>query len=122
MLSFSLFPCQIIMQMTKYLFRQIRIEHNLYLAIKIFCVQYEIALFNFYETALSWFFRETNDKKINYRATYRKGKLLTVRINQFLAVKVKKLAFEANVSDACVIYTALVSYIEANPIKQPPSN
>jgi hypothetical protein len=102
--------------MNHYLFRQIRIENNLYLKIKMFCVQNEIALFQFYENSLRWFLRLINQEKINYRATYRKGKLLTVRVNGYLAELVKKLAMEANVSEACVIYTAIITYIEANPL------
>lgn len=103
--------------MTQYLFRQIRIENHLYLTIKMFCVQHETSLCEFYEAAIRWFIRESSQSKVNFRPTYRKGKLLTVRINQLLATNIQKIASEANVSDACVIYTALISYVEANPIK-----
>ncbi len=103
--------------MTRYLFRQIRIEPELYLAMKMFCVRNDISLGEFYEAALRWFLRETQYQKINYKPTYRKGKLFTVRISPILAGHIQKLATEVNVSDACVIYTALTSYIEAHPFK-----
>lgn len=106
--------------MTRYLYRQIRIEHQLYLIMKMFCVQNGRSLTEFYITALRWFIRETKDQKPNYKPTYRKGKLFTVRIDQILAGHVQRLANAANVSDACVIYTALANYIEIHLIKREP--
>lgn len=103
--------------MTQYLFRQIRIDNKLYLQIKTYCVQNDIALFQFYEAAIRRFLLQIKQEKMNYLATYRKGKLLTIRINEFLARFVKQCAIQANVSEARVIYTALITYIDSISLK-----
>lgn len=99
--------------MSKYCFRQIRIDKNIYLNIKSYCVINEKKLFNFYQEVLDWFFENTNNNSAPiYQASHKKGQLLSMRLTEDTAKKINKFANEANVSNARIIHTAISRYIE----------
>ena len=100
--------------MDSYTFRQIRLSKDHYVKIKTFCVTNMITLSDFYEQVLQWFFDVwmMSQTRIIFRATHRRGKLLTLRLHEKTSYTIQQVAIKYNVSNACVIYTALAEYLE----------
>lgn len=100
--------------MPKYRFRQIKIEWNSYLKLKSYCVLNDITLVDFYENTLNWFLNnhDKKDSSMIFRASYKKGFLLSMRFKELTINKIKVIAETNGVSEACIIYTALQCYFE----------
>lgn len=93
--------------------RQIVIAETIYLKIKQHCANRQITLTMFYDEMLESFIKHyDNVKTLTFHASQNKGKKLSLWIHERQIAKIKKMAANANVSDARVIYTALVFYVD----------
>lgn len=89
--------------------RQVKIPLSLYKKIKHYCVINDLKLKQFYKDMLAWFIKHDN---IKYQASFRNGRILSMWLpkEQFAAIVEK--AAKANVSEARVVFTALILYCE----------
>lgn len=95
-----------------FIVRQIKISHEQYKSIKVYCVTGNFTMKIFYRNMLDHFIHEINQGKIfDYLAGKKNGYRLSIYVEDFLAVKINKLAELHNVTEARIIYTAFVNYI-----------
>lgn len=89
--------------------RQIRISKLRYVQLKQYCAHKNITLGTFYSDMIDWYF-DANKKNSEFLASYKNGQKLSL----WLPIeKIKKINMLANiyfVSDARVIFTALMLY------------
>lgn len=91
--------------------RQIVIADSIYLKIRQYCTNNQITLTTFYYEMLEWFVKNySRSENLVYQASQNQGKKLSLWINNRQLSIIKKLSLEAKVSDARVIYTALMLY------------
>lgn len=95
----------------KYYVRQVRIPNEIYLKIKLFCVNNQITMLQFYSDMLDRFFSSYELRDIVYRASEKKGYRLSVYVNYKQAKVLKKLGSHCAVSEARIIHTALIEYL-----------
>lgn len=97
-----------------YSVRQIRIPPELYREIKLYCHRNLFDMKTFYQDMLIWFRKYHERESITtYYACYKGGKILSIWFNQHDIDYIKYLAKSANVSDARIVYTALILYTES---------
>ena len=101
---------------TNYFMRQIKIPNETYLKIKYYCQHNQISLASFYEIMLDWFLDEYALKNnVMFQASRKHHHTLSLWIKGRQIAEISKLASEAKVADARVIYTAMMLYLENTP-------
>lgn len=101
---------------TDYVMRQIKIPRETYLKIKSYCFDRKISLVCFYEIMLDWFLNKyQHNNSLIYHASTKQGCVLSLWINPVQISQISQMARKANVSDARVIYTAMMLYQENIP-------
>ncbi|MES2217084.1 MAG: hypothetical protein V4501_01600 [Pseudomonadota bacterium] len=101
---------------TDYCMRQIKIPNETYLVIKHYCKNNRISLIYFYETMLDWFLNEHRQQNtLVYQASTKHRRTLSLWIRRRQIDLINKMATNAKVSDARVIYTAMMLYLENLP-------
>lgn len=92
--------------------RQIVIAESIYLKIKQYCINKKITLTTFYYEMLQWFLKNYgHDTNLVFQASLNRGKKLSLWIQSRQLLDIKRIASNANVSDARVIYSALMLYV-----------
>lgn len=109
------------MLMCEYQLRQVRVPIELYKAIKIHCVANNLLLKKFYNEIFTWFF-SSKSNILQYLACYKKGKILSLWLTSDKVNKINQHALTANVSDARVVFTALIAYTKHYNIYKYPAN
>jgi len=105
------------LRFTDYVLRQIRIPKELYVKIKKYCRAQHKTMLTFYEEIVTWFLAKyTTTPPTHYHASFKNGRCLSLWISKNKIEKIQKIAKIAQVSDARVIATALILYIEENNI------
>lgn len=98
---------------TQYSLRQIKISENLYSRLKHYCVVKKITLTNFYKNMLDWFIQQRqSETNFVFLASVNHGKRLSLWIRNDQLHHVKQVADQAQVSDARVIYTYFLTYVD----------
>ncbi len=93
--------------------RQIKISVSLYQNIKLYCQTHHISMKFFYKKMLAWYINQyQNDPNVIYQASLKEGKALSLWIEQSQLYVIQTLSHKNKISDARVIYTALMLYIE----------
>ncbi len=102
--------------------KQIRIPKELYLKLKTCCAAQGKTLQYFYDDMLFWFFHNIAAKntELKYLASHRNGYKHNVYFSSERLPTVQALSHSANVSEARVIYTALIYYLDAHKIESIP--
>ncbi len=93
--------------------RQIKLPLPVYQFVKNYCEQFELHFKKFYFNMIEWFiqyYEQTQD--IVIQASHKHGKILSMWIDNEQLESVQLIAQQANVSDARVLYTAMVLYVE----------
>ncbi len=96
-----------------YSLRQIRVPQALYQAVKHYCITADITLNTFYKEMFGWYLAQDN---AIYFASYKKGRIMSIWIEEKQLAELSALAQVANVSDARVVFTAIVLYCQSNKI------
>lgn len=96
-----------------YYLRQIKIPINLYHDLKNYCHANKISMKLFYKNMLDWYIQhyKYNENSL-YQASLNKGKTLSLWIEKKQIETVHNYAAKNKISDARVIYTALMLYIQ----------
>lgn len=89
--------------------RQIRVPLALYQAVKHHCIKAGITLNIFYKEVFAWYLQQENTI---YFASYKKGRIMSIWIDDNQLKDLRVLAQAANVSDARVVFTALILYCQ----------
>lgn len=98
-----------------YALRQIRIPKEFYTKIKKYCRVQHKKMFIFYEEVLTWFLAKYEySPPTHYYASFKNGHCLSLWLKEDKIQKLQKMALLAQVSDARVIATALILYLEEN--------
>ncbi len=101
---------------TDYSMRQIKIPNETYLEIKYHCKAKKVSLVYFYEAMLDWFLQEhKNQDSLVYQASTKHQRTLSLWIKRQQIEKVNEMATRGKVSDARVIYTAMLLYLKKFP-------
>lgn len=102
---------------TNYALRQIRIPKEFYVKIKKHCRTQHKKMFVFYEEVVTWFLTHYEcSPPTHYYASFKNGHCLSLWLKEDKIQKLQKMAKVAQVSDARVIATALILYLEKNNI------
>jgi hypothetical protein len=92
--------------------RQITLRDEDYRSVRYSCIQNDQTLTEFYRHMLDWFFEEyLNDPSLTLQASVKQGKRLSLWIEERQIRLIKTLSDRFKASDARVIYTALVLYL-----------
>ncbi len=103
--------------MINYKFRQFHISKMLYKRIKNHCVGADKQMGSFFEEIAKWFLKRiARGEKMVYIASPQEDHAMTIRISGCIAEELNKIALYNKVSSARVIYTALMYYIDENPL------
>lgn len=98
---------------TNYCLRQIRIPIGLYNSIKQYCRHSRKVLREFYKEMLAWFIdSHGKNSALLYQASHKNGRILSLWLERWQVDTIHKMAIDAGVSDARVIYTAMMLYIQ----------
>lgn len=101
------------MKTDSYRLRQIKVPQELYNFVKQYCRHRKITMMEFYFKMLAWFIeRYGDDVTLIYHASYKSGHALSLWIKENQLNIIEKIAIRANISDARVVYTAMVMYAE----------
>jgi hypothetical protein len=91
--------------------RQIKIPNQLYSLIKQDCRHCKKTMMQFYAEMLDWFIQHcADDLTIVYHASYKHGRTLSLWLDQDQLTVIRRVALRVRVSDARVIYTAMILY------------
>jgi cytoplasmic iron level regulating protein YaaA (DUF328/UPF0246 family) len=93
--------------------RQIKVQPVLHYKLKQYCKIKKQTLTAFYKEMIAWFIEQcSDDSELIYRASYKGGKNLSLWLEEGQAIAISQFARNASVSDARVIFTALVLYTQ----------
>lgn len=105
------------MQYESYALRQIRVTTKFYWQLKEYCRQHRKKMFNLYADALTWFLTKyAVNPFLYYYASCKNGRCLSLWIHKEQIQKIQQIARSARVSDARVIATALMVYLNEKHI------
>ena len=105
------------LSLAHYALRQIRIPKEFYLKIKNHCRMQHKKMFVFYEEVITWFLAQyAASPPAYYYASFKNGHCLSLWLKEDKIQKLQQMAKIAQVSDARVIATALILYLEKNGI------
>lgn len=105
------------MKFDDYSLRQIRVTKEFYFKLKQYCHTHQKKMFYLYDEALTWFLEKyTSNSLSHYHASVKNGRCLSLWIHKAQIAKIQRIAAMAEVSDARVIATALILYLEENNI------
>jgi hypothetical protein len=99
------------MEVIGYRLRQVRVSEKVYQQLKAFCKDRHLKMIEFYDQCLNWFLMNCH-KPIFYHASCKNGHQLSLWLRETHIEQIKTLAKCANVSEARVVFTALMSYLE----------
>ncbi len=99
------------MEPKNYILRQIRISNKLYNRIKQHCKTNKKTMTQLYHEVLAWFIENVaQTPTLVYHASYKRGQVLSLWLEETQLKAISQLALQAKVSDARVIYTAIILY------------
>src|SRR3989338_6940910 len=99
------------MKTKNYVLRQIRISNKLYKGIKQYCKTNKKTMTQLYNEVLTWFINSVAQTTTQvYHASYKQGQMLSLWLEESQIKIISQLALQAKVSEARVIYTAVILY------------
>jgi len=98
--------------------RQIKINYELYVRVKQYCIIKQFTLTDLYDHILEWYFSEhlISENLAIFHASHKGGKRLSLWIKQKHLHKIITLSKTYDISNARVIYTALILYVTHHTI------
>lgn len=96
--------------------RYIETSKTLYQTIKYLAKVHQVSLKRFYHNVMEWFLPRAFNDAVSYLPNFQNSHLLSLWLSDKHIVQINELANHHQISDAKVIYSALIHYIQRHQL------